>query len=199
MLGATVTRLAATLICCQLVYAQENTTSHSSSDDRVGWVPNNGGRSTSGILWSCFSVLLVCSWKATHLNIPSRAETQATWYKLGPVPYWPHKLHWKKWRRKLEFMLLVIVAPELGVGLAIKQYVDAKKLVQAINDDGGEWTMVHGFYATMGGYFLHVSDNSTIDQTYFLDPESLSKSSFILILIDEGSLFQYQLHFTFCR
>lgn len=33
------------------------------SDEHVGWVSSASGRSTSDILWSCFSILLVCTYK----------------------------------------------------------------------------------------------------------------------------------------
>jgi len=128
-------------------------------------------------------VLLLCSWKAVHLNIPSRAESQATWYKLGPVPFWPQKLLWRRWGRKIGYMVLVILAPEIGVGLAMKQSEDAKELIKAINDNGGDWTMVHGFYANMGGFALHVSGDATRrERRYPLDAAALSTSPFCLCL-----------------
>jgi hypothetical protein len=54
-------------------------------------------------------------------------------------------------------MSLIATAPELGVALAVKQYREAKKDLQ---EDGSgphaehEWSMVHAFYANMGGFVL---------------------------------------------
>ena len=54
-------------------------TSDMNTTERVGWVSPQGGRSTWGILWSCFTVFLICSWKCTHLNLPSPVGSCAGW------------------------------------------------------------------------------------------------------------------------
>jgi hypothetical protein len=107
--------------------ARSVATNITSADSRVGWVSASPGRSTSNILWSCFSILLICAWKSIHFNVPSDEERDAGWHKLWrTVPYWPTKLLWWRWRKRLGFMVIVILAPEIGVAIAMDQYLSAK-------------------------------------------------------------------------
>jgi hypothetical protein len=147
-----------------------------SSDQRVGWVPPRSRRSTWDIIWTCLTVFFVCSWKCTHLNLPSVNESKAGWYKTCAIPWWsfskPRKTFYlclfptapllRKWRRKLGFMLLVAIAPEVVVALAAKQCLDAwtdLKNVKACEDvDSSKLTMSHAFFARMGGFVLRVRD-----------------------------------------
>jgi hypothetical protein len=76
------------------------------SDKHVGWVSSGGGRSTSDILWSCFSILLVCTYKCIHFNVPSQKESEAGWFTWT----W-----WWKWLKKIGWMMLIVLAPEIGV------------------------------------------------------------------------------------
>lgn len=135
------------------VYAQ-NVTGNSTVPVRVGWVPTNPGRSTMDIVWSCFSVLLICSYKCIHVNLPTFEEKHAKWHSVWGIPIWPHKLVRQKAYRKINLMALILLAPEIGVGMALAQYLgakmeleDARKAVPEM-----ELTLTHGFYATMGGF-----------------------------------------------
>jgi hypothetical protein len=105
-----------------------------SGDGRVGWVSASPGRSTSNILWSCFSILLICAWKSIHFNVPSDEERDAGWHKLWKtLPYWPTKTLWRRWCKRLGFMVMVILAPEIGVAIAMDQYLSAKMVEEGIN------------------------------------------------------------------
>jgi hypothetical protein len=155
------------------------------SDQHVGWVSSTSGRSTSDILWSCFSILLVCTYKCIHFNVPSRKESEAGWFTWT----W-----WRKWLKKLGWIMLVVLAPELGVALAMDQYLlareqchneairqtrekhkaDETKVVEdeekdvetataemmtEANMDKGEKqeiTNTHTFFANMGGFNLRI-------------------------------------------
>ena len=48
----------------------------------------------------------------------------------------------------MKLMCVVVIAPELGVAIALDQYNQAKKFCEIA---GEGWTMVHAFYANMGG------------------------------------------------
>ena len=121
------------------------------SEPRVGWVTIGGGRGTSEILWSCLIIFVVCSWKCVHLNIPSFDENTAGWHQWGDVPLWPRLPVWAKWARKLEWMGVIVIAPEVGVALAVKEHSEAKELCSRM---GNGWTMTHAFYTNMGGFAL---------------------------------------------
>lgn len=47
-----------------------------------------------------------------------------------------------------------ILAPELIVLVAVKEYLSAKKGEKKIEDEG--WTLAHAFFADMGGFKIQV-------------------------------------------
>jgi len=149
----------------------------SSSIDRVGWVSSSGGRSTSDILWNCFSIFLVCTWSCLHYNVPSNKESEAKWHSWRGVPYWPSTLLWRIWARKVCCMMLIIIAPEIGVATAMEQYLHARdwqaenhkravtlalkvvgKELEAVPDqeERCKITLTHAFFANMGGFSLRL-------------------------------------------
>jgi hypothetical protein len=160
------------------VPAQNTTTLNATGvDAKVGWVSAGSGRSTLNIIWSCLAVFIVCSWKCVHLNIPSREESEAGWHKFKGVPYWPEGSLWSKWLRKAKWMGIMAIAPELGVAIAVRQYLEARKGLR-----GSKWSIAHGFYANMGGYAVRIpsgdsrkSDPTTGHQT--LKEESTQKKN----------------------
>jgi len=59
----------------------------------------------------------------------------------------------------MKWMALTIVLPELLLGKAFQEFIMANpcdKMRQFAQDDGFEWTRMHGFYANMGGFALAV-------------------------------------------
>jgi hypothetical protein len=60
-----------------------------------GWHPEPNFRGTFSILSSCWITLILCLWSAVHLNIPAYGE------------------HGKQKWKKLGFVLVGIIAPEL--------------------------------------------------------------------------------------
>lgn len=148
--------------CALLVEAQESTNApHPATDKtKVGWVSSAPRRSTMNIVWSCVSVLLVCTYKCVHLNISSFEENQAGWHKAKfcrlEIPYWPEDpLIWKG-VRKIKWLAIILVAPELGVAIAFDQFIAARKELKRAKYDFPEeeqiLTLTHAFYATMGGF-----------------------------------------------
>ena len=99
-------------------------TNGTAPDQMVGWVSPVPQRSTWDIIWSCLSIFLLCSWRAVHLNLPTPNESLGEWYEfpLGKLmlPYWPKKPLRTKWRRKIFWMVVICLAPELGVGIAVR-------------------------------------------------------------------------------
>lgn len=108
------------------------------SDGRSGFVPASNIRGTFDILWSCFSALFICLWSMLHLNVPAATDTLTTRF----------------WRRT-RWLLLGINQPEFTTMLACGQWASARRSVRDMRELGYEdWTMVHGFYADMGGFVL---------------------------------------------
>ena len=132
--------------------------------EHVGWVSPQGGRSTWGILWSCFTVFLICSWKCVHLNLPSPKESTAGWYRFHGVPIWPSAPLARKWRRKFIWMGIFALAPELVVGIASNQFFEAREELKRAGSD--EFTLTHAFFSNMGGYILrfYIHGNQRIER-----------------------------------
>ncbi|KAH6713138.1 hypothetical protein BKA61DRAFT_608600 [Leptodontidium sp. MPI-SDFR-AT-0119] len=144
------------IVAAQTHNATGNSTATDTSKDRIGWKSSPDGRSTMDIIWSCASVLLVCTYKCLHLNISSFEENQAGWRrtKRWGVPYRPEWLIIRKHLRKIKWMALVLIAPEIGVAIACCQYMNARAEVwkARLEFPGEELTLTHGFYAVAGGF-----------------------------------------------
>jgi hypothetical protein len=113
-----------------ILSARATANNATTGDGRVGWVSAGSGRSTSDILWSCFSILLVCTWKCIHYNVPSIHESEARWHWWGPgarlLSIWMYKVGW---------MIGIAVAPEIGVALAMHQYLNARAGLKLLRVD----------------------------------------------------------------
>lgn len=158
------------------------------SNPTTAWVPEPTVRGTWGILSSCIITISLCVWTAVHLNIPEHQRTKR-----------------QIWR-KLKWLLLGLLAPEMVAYVAWHQRKEAKKILIHIRDHSGQrpsqsrfhrfvtacfrsfgfrcctkagmsdsppsekfryeksaWTLVHGFYAVMGGFAL---DSSTSEEPF---------------------------------
>ncbi|KAF5530783.1 hypothetical protein FMEXI_13310 [Fusarium mexicanum] len=141
--------------------AQAESNSDSANTTMVGWVSPEPRRSTWSIIWSCLSIFIVCSWKCVHLNIPTHEEIQGEWHTLQickgipDISFWPKAPLRRKWTRKIVAMVGIALAPEFGVALAAKQYMDArrdlKEFTEDLSDEVLKYTMAHAFYVQMGG------------------------------------------------
>ncbi|PVH85313.1 hypothetical protein DL98DRAFT_651161 [Cadophora sp. DSE1049] len=148
------------LAAAQSQNATSNNTTPNASSDRIGWKSSPDGRSTKDIIWSCASVLLVCTYKCLHLNISRFEENRAGWRrtKRWGIPYWPEWLMIWKWLRKIKWMGVILLAPEIGVAVACSQYVEAREEVRKAEAAFPEesLTLTHGFYAVAGGFAARV-------------------------------------------
>jgi len=73
------------------------------------------GRTLFGIIWSCLSTTILCAWTAVHPNVPPQSKWQARW-------------------NRLELMFWMIVAPELVLAWAVRQFFAAKEIRDAYNN-----------------------------------------------------------------
>ena len=71
-------------------------------------------RTLFGIIWSCLSTTILCAWTAVHPNVPPQSKWQARW-------------------NRLELMFWMIVAPELVLAWAVRQFFAAKAIRDAYN------------------------------------------------------------------
>ena len=68
-------------------------------------------RSIWDILWSCLATIFACSWVSIHPNIPG-----------------PNESSWRIFLRRLELMFWAVVAPEMIITWAFRQWIGARHL-----------------------------------------------------------------------
>ncbi|KIK66306.1 hypothetical protein GYMLUDRAFT_192967 [Collybiopsis luxurians FD-317 M1] len=117
----------------------QNSTSPADPDPGNSCNDINNCRTKLQIIWSCIAVLIACTWASIHPNIP------------GPKDSW-----WKVLRRKIGLMVLCLLAPELLVLWAARQWIDAWLLSDRYRHRG--WTVTHAMFALMGGFALYNGD-----------------------------------------
>ncbi|KAK7024469.1 hypothetical protein VNI00_016266 [Paramarasmius palmivorus] len=96
----------------------------------------NGCRTTTGIIWSCLSVIFICTWVAIHPNIPVPGTHSAVAVYQNVV-----------------LMVVALLAPEFMILWAMRQREQAKKIRKKFKKY--KWGMSHGFFVIMGGFALY--------------------------------------------
>ncbi|KAK4181547.1 hypothetical protein QBC36DRAFT_364454 [Triangularia setosa] len=135
--------------------------SHNSSAWRTvpapGFIRTLEIRGTASIFWSCIITLLACVYTALHLNIPT--HNGKVWILLS----------------KAKWVFAGLIAPELVLYLATSQYIEARDLVNSLNEelqkakgngkqfnkaaDDYRFDLPYGFYVgVMGGLEVAVED-----------------------------------------
>src|SRR6266571_9113800 len=72
-------------------------------------------RTLFGITWSCLSTIILCAWTAVHPNVPPRSKWKARWVRL-------------------KLMFWMIIAPELVLAWAVRQFFAAKDIRDTYNN-----------------------------------------------------------------
>jgi hypothetical protein len=54
------------------------------------------------------------------------------------VPYWPHGLLWWRWIKRVGFIIMIILSPEIGVAIAMGQHLFARESQEGRDLDGKE-------------------------------------------------------------
>lgn len=88
-----------------LVFARDESSSSDSSS-----------RTVLGILWSCIATTFACTWVSVHPNVPFKGEGK--WTLLG---------------RRIYLMFFSILAPEIMVMWAFKQWRGARMIREVVN------------------------------------------------------------------
>jgi len=114
-------------------------------------------RTLFGVAWSCTLTVLICAWTSVHPNVPAQAIRSRQWTRI-------------------KLMFWTIVAPELVLAWAVRQWSAAKEVKDLYNKRKGReihlgimsaltktagwkcWTMKHGHLLIMGGYQLVSED-----------------------------------------
>ncbi|KAF5318141.1 hypothetical protein D9619_012229 [Psilocybe cf. subviscida] len=97
---------------------------------------SSNDRSVTDIIWSCLTTVFACIWVCIHPNIPH-----------------PDASNWHIRRHRGLLMLCGLVAPELIVLWALRQWMGARYVVRKMQEGGvSGFTMVHGYFMQMGGF-----------------------------------------------
>lgn len=135
-----------------------NFTSNFTSDlASHGWVSEPNGRGTWNILSTCVLTIVLCCWTSMCPNIP--APQNGTFTQL---------------RDQLHLALMGVLGPEFLLMVTLGEWSSARASVKVRCSIGttfiifhscfqqefrrlghDDWTMMHGFYADMGGFVLH--------------------------------------------
>ncbi|PVH97592.1 hypothetical protein DM02DRAFT_532971, partial [Periconia macrospinosa] len=108
----------------------------------VGWQPEPRIRGTWSILSNCIITILLCVWTAVHLNTPEYGGKT------------------KQNIRKVGWLFVGVLAPELVAFMAWDQMQEAKKLTKNMRK-AHKWTNLHSLYAIMGGFAFSSQDLPT--------------------------------------
>ena len=119
---------------------------NASSDSRVtNWVDQPSYRGTWDILWTSLVTVFICTYTLLCLNVPVPRDT------------WPILL-----RRRLLWMFLAVIAPEIVLTYGCGQWSRARQSVETFQKDGyDQWSMRLAFFADMGGFVLQPPDFET--------------------------------------
>lgn len=114
------------------------------------WRTDGNGRSSVSILLSSSAVILICTWKSLHLNVPSPR------YGLS-----------MRMTIKSLYFLLALLAPELLVAMAAQDNFSARRVKKMFKDES--FTLTHGFFANMGGFQIRIVDRAADGTERFVD------------------------------
>lgn len=146
-----------------------------SSNDTIvsGWVKDPEGRGTFTILSSCLLTLSLCVYTTIHLNVQPQERTEA-----------------QSWVETSKWVGFGILAPELLVFIAWRQYASAMNLDRTVRELKesmsssktteknvvvsdkehslhNPWSTTHSFYANMGGFVFDFGDEDLAETDRF--------------------------------
>ena len=141
------------------------------------------------ILWSCLTTIFACSWVSIHPNIPA-----------------PDESSWRIFLRRLELMFWAVIAPEMIITWALRQWLGAQRLEKLYK--GGQnciqfyrqilnykiltlidrgWTKTHGHFIQMGGFMLFEGEipKSVLTPKRFSELLAAGKIEFPTVTVEE--------------
>ncbi|KLO11913.1 hypothetical protein SCHPADRAFT_891194 [Schizopora paradoxa] len=147
---------------------------------RAAWAANPTCRGTFDIITLCLSTTIICIWSSIHNDIPaaqpppkasgrdvhSNTRIGCINVVLNAAMCWFRQTIsgvLRMLRNKGPTVIVAFFCPALLLMRAIDQYSIARKLRDLAKErkPNIQFTIVHGFYATMGGFQLDVRDSRT--------------------------------------
>ncbi|KAJ7903330.1 hypothetical protein B0H14DRAFT_2491575 [Mycena olivaceomarginata] len=90
----------------------------------------NNCRKLFDIVWGCLATIFACTWVSVHPNVPPPRQSRLALF----------------WRR-LKMMLITVLAPEIMVAFAARQFLTARRFSKEY-----KIPITHGFFISMGGF-----------------------------------------------
>ncbi|KAF2095841.1 hypothetical protein NA57DRAFT_43953 [Rhizodiscina lignyota] len=112
--------------------------------DYVGWFNQSNSRGTMSLMQGCLSAIILCTWDALHLNVPSDDDSYRTTLL-----------------RQLKWTLFGILAPEWLAIFALREWFEATRWLDREIDVVAAlsaWTRVHSHFVYMGGFNIIFPD-----------------------------------------
>ncbi|THU87667.1 hypothetical protein K435DRAFT_893020, partial [Dendrothele bispora CBS 962.96] len=126
-------------------------------------------RTIEEIVYSSIAVIFTCTWVAIHPNIPMKFDSEGenvigTSFEMHPAVFV---------LQNFLFMLVALIAPELIILWAMRQWFASREIEKRYNKRFG-WTKVHGFFYLMGGFvFVDWDGNEyVLDDDKYIDEET---------------------------
>ncbi|KAL7964197.1 hypothetical protein HDV63DRAFT_409673 [Trichoderma sp. SZMC 28014] len=129
-------------------------------DVPVGFVNAPNIRTTMQIIWSCFSVILLCTWSILRPNVPPELKPKRKREKIYKVLFLLF--------RKVFWAGVMLIAPEFLTTFTTKKMFGTKKNVaklKALSREETEWGLPQTILADMGGIVIDFSNIEGHDVT----------------------------------
>ncbi|KAF7370008.1 hypothetical protein MSAN_00630800 [Mycena sanguinolenta] len=91
---------------------------------------NDSSRTLFSVVWGCLATIFACTWVSVHPNVPPPNQSR-------PQLFW----------RRLKMMLIAMIAPEIMVGFAARQFFGSRELA---NDF--KFSSTQAYFFCMGGF-----------------------------------------------
>ncbi|KAL6713318.1 hypothetical protein ACLMJK_008783 [Lecanora helva] len=113
-----------------------------------GWQTEPNGRGTWSILWSCLATIFICTWSALHLDVPKRPGGK-----------------YSQFFRKVGWMLIAAVVPEIVLFLAAGNFFGARDWVKRLRGQGNShWILTHAQFVFAKGFRISEPQSDTTNQ-----------------------------------
>ncbi|KAG8528183.1 uncharacterized protein KY384_007100 [Bacidia gigantensis] len=134
----------------------------------IGYATSPQVRGTLTIVWSCFAVIILCTWSVQHLHVPqdtdkekpssyarrfARAAISLVFRQKKKVELWDEFLDEVRWNyERLKWMAFIILVPEFYFAKALTENCAANDSRKGFGDE--RWGTMHAFHANNRGFVL---------------------------------------------
>jgi len=138
------------------------------------FVSSPSSRGTMEILWSSLFTIFACTWTVQHPNVPEQ--------RSACKPGWRGSLKWhtKRFYTSAKWMMITMIAPEVVIGIAWYELLAAKRILWDLqsfaSEDNVPWTLIHSYYANMGGFVIQSGVQEPLHAAAYIPLEDASYS-----------------------